>query len=208
MKKIVSVIIPVLLVFITSCSYVNSDLEQKKKIADLSAKVYNLESEVKKLHQENKEYLEANSNLRDKIESRYTSFYNTIRNENFLFFNNSTSFPLGITRFKGYYNRVKIVDSNNDIEKECNFFVVIEMESQLEQYFTDLIESGNGFNKIIDGRIAVSLDLQNINEEILAAIINSNSNNTISILGFLNETILGGNMKICNDYLQPIVVLR
>jgi len=209
MNKIVSVIIiSVLLVVIAACSYADPSLEQKKKIAELTAKVYNLESEVQKLQQENKGLSEANHNLRAKIESRYTSFYSDIRSDSFLFFDNSTSFPLGLTRFKGYYKKIKIIDSDNGIDEECDFFIVLEMESQLEKYFTKLIESGNGFNRIIDGHVAISLSLRNVNQEISTNVVNSNVNNTISILGFLNQTILGGSMKVCNDYLQPIIVLK
>jgi hypothetical protein len=193
-------------IFLVACTQSSSSDDQIKEIASLKAKVFNLEFELKKVKEENTELSEANQNLIKENASRYTSFGREMKKENFVFFDNSSEMPFGIVIVKGYYKKIEAKDYGE--KSFCDYFLVTEMEPQLEKYFRSQFDGGNRFNQIIDSRIAISLQLTGIIGQVRSRILDSGKDRTIQVLGFLNNQVLGGQMKPCNEYFSPICVIE
>jgi hypothetical protein len=122
-----------------------------------------------------------------------------------------TAFPLGIINCSGYFTEIPLSDPDYGYgyeEEICPFFVITDMESQLYDFFMEIINEGNGINKLIDDRLAISLDFDSLDEALLIDIKKSNVLDPIRIVGFLNKLsgFGGGPLKV--KYLKPMHVFE
>ncbi|ORC38363.1 hypothetical protein B4O97_00985 [Marispirochaeta aestuarii] len=204
MKALKISTIVVFLFLATACTEADES-NRSTEVAELKAKVYNLQSENEKLKERNEELTTANSTLIKEKSSLYNPFSGSGNPFKSFLFSNSTSFPFGYLQVTGYFEEILISDVDNGLEGLCPFFVVNEMDSDLSNYFWSMINKGNTFNRNIDDHIGLSLNLDDTPEIIIDEL--KSSSKEITVIGYLRDLELGGNMTLCNQYFTPLAVI-
>lgn len=209
-----SIVLILFLQFLTvSCSQ-DDALEQKirdknVKLAELNAKIVTLEHLNAELIEKNEKLYEGNTILKNKISSRFQSYYDLINEDQFVFLNDNSSFPFGVITVSGYLEEIEIEDYELGFGKgKCFFLVITEIEQELKDYFLSLIEKGNGINRILHGQLAISVDPEIIEESIFDRLRLSSPNDSIKIRAFLKQLSGIGEGSPCIGYITPFQVIE
>ena len=181
--------------------------QEKVSNAQLKAENYNLNLENEKLSSRNENLSAANKNLIEKLHSSFTSFYDEPNYDKLLFMDNDISFPFGITSITGYIIELEIEDQDYGYDKNIYpFFVCVEMDETLENYYSSLIDEGNLINKRIDKYLAISIDYLNIDESLFENLKKTNENNLMTVFCYLNQMSISSGASPAVMYLLPLVI--
>jgi len=190
-----------------SCSTKVND-NMRIAIAEKNAQIIVLEIENQRLSKKIEDLSSQISGIKDRYRDSYRIFSKSEDPPSLLLETRDTSFPFGITRFRGYYAK-KVLNYDYGVigyTAECEFFVILETDPKLLDLLQTQIEGGNYFNDTIDGKIALPVMADSPKELVIEKLRLSEKNMPITIWGYLVQTVLAGNMETCNEYLIPIAV--
>ncbi len=188
---------------VVTCTKANNHSEE---ITKLKVKNHNLQFENERLKELNESLTVAKSALIREKTSLYKLFSNNSKPLSSFLFSNSTSFPFGYIRVTGYYKEILISNVDSELKESCPFFVVSKMDSDLSDYFWSMINKGNSFNQKIDNHIGLSINLDDTSNDILKIL--KSSSTEVTIIGYLRDLELGGNMSLHNNYFTPIAFVH
>ena len=110
--------------------------------------------------------------------------------------------PAGYAKLVGHYLEYDSIDWG-DTPVRCTGFMVTDGNETLINHFNDWINKGNVLHKIIDEKLVVNIDVDNLDESLKNQIISSTENNPIE-LGVIRITSPNRGASTCENIIEVI----